>query len=141
MIMRILGGSDDGDGVDKGNKSGNEELVITGIRSEKEQVMIHDLMQTVDGKKMMLESISKNCFVELNKRLNKRLNKELSPTQIKLLKVDVGQECSLGLYSIPSYLLVDDDAARTVLQKQIDVILGMVVERLEFKYMKLFDVT
>ena len=85
-MMRLIGGNDnyDNDDEKEDELSVDDDMVA---RSQREQILIHDLMQTDDGKHIMLENIAKHGFAELCRRFNR----ELSVSQIKLIKMDIAR--------------------------------------------------
>lgn len=100
------------------------------LDNEKEKIIIHDLMNSKQGQLSIIENIAKRCL----ETLKQEIDLDFNDAGIKILKIDILDECEDIIVSIPKYLLIDDSDAKRLLYKQITVSLGMLVERMLFKY-------
>ena len=105
------------------------------LDNEQEKMIIHDLMNSRQGRQSITENIAKRCL----ETLKKEIDIDFGNAGVKILKVDILNECDKIVEDIPQYLLVDDSNAKRLLYKQITIFLGMLIERMLFKYGSLLN--
>lgn len=123
ILLRIIG-------KDNNNTDGEEQQGVNEIDVNKQIQITWELLQSEEGQSFLAENAAKNCYIELTERLDM----ELSQSQIKLIKVDIMNECQHIIRVIPYYLMSDFPICKRLLHSQLSTQLGLLVERLEFKY-------
>jgi len=131
--MRIVGQGDDDASEDEDDVS-SEEVDTDAI--QKQKMIVWDLMKTEDGREFLAEDAAKNSFDQLVLMLDT----ELSPSQVFIIKTDLLDECTDIIGQMPTYFKMDNMECRDVLHRQLTTGLGMLVERLAFKYKYVFNV-